>query len=78
MLIRARSVVNLRKTQLLSVDKGLKNTATPFTMDEKECEPAYVPEYLVQDSDAEEKSESGSCAAAGETGIYIKSKSFLH
>ena len=38
-------------------------------MDEKVPEPAYVPEYLVQNSDAEEKSESGSCAAAGEPGI---------
>ncbi|CAH3160089.1 unnamed protein product, partial [Porites evermanni] len=63
-LIRARSVVNLRKTSLLSVDKGLKNTATPFTMEDEDLIPF---EYPVQDSAADEKSQSGSYASTAET-----------
>ena len=59
------------------MDEGLKNTATPFTMEEErepEAEPEQpepIPAYL-----EDEESQSGSYAAAGETGI--KSKSFLH
>ena len=79
--IRARSIVNLSKTSLLSVAEGVKNTATPFTMDlpvlgqVAVAEPAYYeegssPEY------SEEESQSGTDAAVGETGI--KSTSFLH
>ena len=76
MLIRARSVVNLRKTSLLSVDKGLKNTATPFTMEDEDLIPF---EYPVQDSAADEKSQSGSYANAAETAeTGMKSKAFLH
>ena len=61
------------------MDKGLKNTATPFTMEEEIKsvlpEPAPVPVPT-----ADEESQSGSYAAAGETAVEtgIKSKSFLH
>ena len=55
------------------MDEGLKNTATPFTMEE-EREPE-LPEPIPAYPEDEEK-QSGSYAAAGETGI--KSKSFLH
>ena len=59
------------------MDKGLKNTATPFTMEEESVlpEPAPVPV-----STADEESQSGSYAAPGETAVEpgIKSKSFLH
>ena len=74
------------KTSLLSVGEGVKNTATPFTMDlpvpaqvavaqVAVAQPAYYeeessPEY------SEEESQSGTDAAVGETGI--KSTSFLH
>ena len=69
------------KTSLLSVAEGVKNTATPFTMDlpvlgaVAVAQPAYYeeessPEY------SEEESQSGTDAAVGETGI--KSTSFLH
>ena len=65
------------------MNKGLKNTATPFTMEEEiesvlpEPEPAPVP---VPVPTADEESQSGSYAAAGETAVEtgIKSKSFLH
>lgn len=63
------------------MDKGLKNTATPFTMEEEIesvlSEPAPVP---VPVPTADEESQSGSYAAAGETAVEtgIKSKSFLH
>ena len=62
------------------MDKGLKNTATPFTMEEQgfpEPAPAPVP---VPVPTADEESQSGSYAAAGETAVEtgIKSKSFLH
>ena len=61
------------------MDKGLKNTATPFTMEEEGVlpEPAPVP---VPVPTADEESQSGSYAAAGETAVEIgiKSKSFLH
>ena len=63
------------------MDKGLKNTATPFTMEEDgflpEPAPAPVP---VPVPTADEESQSGSYAAAGETAVEtgIKSKSFLH
>ena len=63
------------------MDKGLKNTATPFTMVEDgflpEPAPAPVP---VPVPTADEESQSGSYAAAGETAVEtgIKSKSFLH
>ena len=58
------------------MDEGLKNTATPFTMEEerepeREPEPEPTPAYP-----EDEEKQSGSYAAAGETGI--KSKSFLH
>ena len=82
MLIRARSVVNLRKNSLLSVDKGLKNTATPFTMEEQkkmEDEDFFPPEDPVKYSAADEESQSGSYATAAETAeTGMKSKSFLH
>ena len=59
--------------------KGLKNTATPFTMEVESVlpEPAPVP---VPVPTADEESQSGSYAAAGETAVEtgIKSKSFLH
>ena len=55
------------------MDKGLKNTATPITMEEEGLLPAPVP---VPVPIADEESQSRSYAAAGETGI--KSKSFLH
>ena len=60
------------------MDKGLKNTATPITMEEEGFlpEPAPVPVIPVPVPTADEESQSGSYAAAGETGI--KSKSFLH
>ena len=77
--IRARSIVNLSKTSLLSVAEGVKNTATPFTMDSPVlaqvaaaqvavAQPAYYeeessPEY------SEEESQSGTDAAVAETGI---------
>ena len=78
-LIRARSVVNLRKTSLLSVDKGLKNTATPFTMEQEEDEDFFPLEDPVQYSAADEESQSGSYATAAETAeTGMKSKSFLH
>lgn len=59
------------------MDKGLKNTATPITMEEEGFlpEPAPVP-VPVPVPISDEESQSGSYAAAGETGI--KSKSFLH
>lgn len=61
------------------MDKGPKNTATPFTMEEEGVlpEPAPVP---VPVPTADEESQSGSYAAAGETAVEtgIKSKSFLH
>ena len=63
------------------MDKGLKNTATPFTMEEQgflpEPAPAPVP---VPVPTADEESQSGSYAAPGETAVEtgIKSKSFLH
>ena len=63
------------------MDEGLKNTATPFTMEEerepeREPEPEpELPEPIPAYPEDEEK-QSGSYAAAGETGI--KSKSFLH
>lgn len=61
------------------MDKGLKNTATPFTMEVESVlpEPAPVP---VPVPTADEESQSGSYAAAGETAVEtgIKSKSFLH
>ena len=61
------------------MDKGLKNTATPFTMEEQGFlpEPAPAP---VPVPTADEESQSGSYAAAGETALEtgIKSKSFLH
>ena len=61
------------------MDKGLKNTATPFTMEEESVlpEPAPVP---VPVRTADEESQSGSYAAAGETAVEtgIKSKSLLH
>ena len=63
------------------MDKGLKNTATPFTMEEEgflpEPAPASVP---VPVPTADEESQSGSYATAGETAVEtgIKSKSFLH
>ena len=63
------------------MDEGLKNTATPFTMEEEvnirgdlQLEP--IPAYPVEYSAEDEESESGSYAAVGENGI--KSKSFLH
>ena len=64
------------------MDKGLKNTATPFTMEaevnmagpQPEPTPGYI--HPVDNSAADEESQSGSYAAAGETGI--KSESFLH
>ena len=65
------------------MDKGLKNTATPFTMEEEIKsvlpEPAPVP-VPVPVPTADEESQSGSYAAAGETAVEtgIKSKSFLH
>ena len=63
------------------MDKGLKNTATPFTMEEQAFlpEPAPVP-VPVPVPTADEESQSGSYAAAGETAVEtgIKSKSFLH
>ena len=65
------------------MDKGLKNTATPFTMEEEIesvlPEPAPVP-VPVPVPTADEESQSGSYAAAGETAVEtgIKSKSFLH
>ena len=46
------------------MDKGLKNTATPFTMEDEDLIPF---EYPVQDSAADEKSQSGSYANAAET-----------
>ena len=66
------------------MDKGLKNTATPFTMEEEiesVFEPAPVPVPVpVPVPTADEESQSGSYAAAGETALEtgIKSKSFLH
>ena len=79
------------KTSLLSVAEGVKNTATPFTMDLPV--PAQVavaqvavaqvavaqPAYYEEESSpeySEEESQSGTDAAVGETGI--KSTSFLH
>lgn len=63
------------------MDKGLKNTATPFTMEVESVlpEPAPVP-VPVPVPTADEESQSGSYAAAGETAVEtgIKSKSFLH
>ena len=79
--IRARSIVNLGKTSLLSVAEGVKNTATPFTMDlpvlgaVAVAQPAYSEEEISPES-SEEESQSGTDAAVGETGI--KSTSFLH
>ena len=65
------------------MDKGPKNTATPFTMEEEGVlpEPAPVPVPVpVPVPTADEESQSGSYAAAGETAVEtgIKSKSFLH
>ena len=65
------------------MDKGLKNTATPFTMEEQGFlpEPAPAPAPVpVPVPTADEESQSGSYAAAGETAVEtgIKSKSFLH
>ena len=66
------------------MDKGLKNTATPFTMEEEiesVSEPAPVPVPVpVPVPTADEESQSGSYVAAGETAVEtgIKSKSFLH
>ena len=63
------------------MDKGPKNTATPFTMEEEgfllEFASAPVPVPLPT---ADEESQSGSYAAAGETAVEtgIKSKPFLH
>lgn len=67
------------------MDKGLKNIATPFTMEEqgflpeREPEPTSAP-VPVPVPTADEESQSGSYAAAGETAVEtgIKSKSFLH
>ena len=63
------------------MDKGLKNTATPFTMEEQGFlpEPALAP-VPVPVPTADEESQSGSYAAPGETAVEtgIKSKSFLH
>lgn len=61
------------------MDKGLKNTATPITMEEEGLlpTPASAPVPVpVPVPIADEESQSRSYAAAGETGI--KSKSFLH
>lgn len=63
------------------MDKGLKNTATPITMEEEGLLPAPAPApepvpVPVPVPIADEESQSRSYAAAGETGI--KSKSFLH
>ena len=65
------------------MDKGLKNTATPITMEEEGLVPAPAPApepvpvpVPVPVPIADEESQSRSYAAAGETGI--KSKSFLH
>ena len=65
------------------MDKGPKNTATPFTMEEEGVlpEPAPVPVPVpVPVPTADEESQSGSYAAPGETAVEtgIKSKSFLH
>ena len=66
------------------MDKGLKNTATPFTMELEQGflpEPAPAPAPVpVPVPTADEESQSGSYAAAGETAVEtgIKSKSFLH
>ena len=61
------------------MDKGLKNTATPFTMEEQGFLPAPAPAPVPVPT-ADEESQSGSYAAAGETAVEtgIKSKSFLH
>ena len=61
------------------MDKGLKNTATPFTMEEESFLPEPAPEPVLVPT-ADEESQSGSFAAAGETAVEtgMKSKSFLH
>ena len=63
------------------MDKGLKNTATPITMEEEGLLPTPAPAPVpvpvpVPVPIADEESQSRSYAAAGETGK--KSKSFLH
>ena len=61
------------------MDKGLKNTATPFTMEEEGFLPELAPAPVPVPT-ADEESQSGSYAAAGETAVEtgVKSKSFLH
>ena len=70
-LIRARSIVNLRKTSLLSVDEGVKNNATSFTMQEAVEQPAEAVNVIITDQLG--PSQSGSDPAVGETGINIYS-----
>ena len=70
-LIRARSIDNLRKTSLLSVDDGVKNNTTSFTMQEAVEQPAEAVNVVIADQLG--PSQSGSDPAVGETGINIYS-----